>query len=177
MNEQAQALLAVFKNTAEDLEANQAGRISDRQRAHHRAQAMLTLQLGMGILVVFALIFSGILALLGALEAIGLLLLAMFILAGLLVHHARRSTRALAAGKAIALRGRLDLQTHMSQSASTGINNTRQSTPQHFLRVQDQLFRVTKTTYDALDAAGIMGKVGTVYYVPNTQVVLAIELL
>ncbi len=176
MSEQVQALLAVFENTADDLAANQDGRISERQRAYHHAEAMLLLKLGMGVLLVLTLVFSVVLVALDTGQAVPLLLLAMAGFAVLLLRHARRTTSALAAGVATALRGRLDLQTHISQSASRGINNARQSTPQHFLRVQDRLFRVTKTTYDALAAAGIVGNTGTVYYVPNTQVVLAVEL-
>lgn len=177
MSEQVQALLAVFENTADDLAANQDGRISERQRAYHHAEAMLLLKLGMSVLLVLTLVFSVVLVALDTGQAVPLLLLlAMAGFAVLLLRHARRTTSALAAGVATALRGRLDLQTHISQSASRGINNARQSTPQHFLRVQDRLFRVTKTTYDALAAAGIVGNTGTVYYVPNTQVVLAVEL-
>lgn len=176
MSERQQVLQTIFKNQPDDLEANRAGRMSDSQRRHHRATITTTRNIGLGVVGVLGIIFMGMLLVLDAAAAVPIVLIALVAFIAFIVRFSQKALHAISTGKAAVVHDILGLETHASKSVSRGINDTRTSTSQHFLCAGERLFRIPKETYDALEEIGIGGKVGTVYYIDESHIVLGVEL-
>lgn len=160
-------VMATFGFTAEDLQANRRGYLSEAQR--HRLAMQQRLILGRGIIVILPilLIFGATaLAYDGAFGRLMFLLLAGIITSVWLYWVWQRwhpFNRDLREGRVVAETGAIGFRRHGARKSARN--------PYREIWFEDKRFRVTKAQYYALD----VGRFGRLYLLPYSGIVVSAE--